>query len=173
MDSTFTTTETPTPVPPTADVTVAFTATGDPVVHVSDCGHHERRTALSTAAARQMKASSWTDVAVILFGDTIAESGLTPFDYADELSIASCALRIPHGAPDGKSRWTRQRREQGFQSREHFEAALAHWAHTAACAECRSPGPSVLTDDGWQGTANVCPEGQRLFDVESAFSPYR
>jgi len=159
---------------PTASVTVAFTITGDPRIHESSCGHLERRQALTAGNAKVLSVATRTELAAALYAGPIAESeGLTAEDFADELGIEQCAVHIPHGAPDAHRRWTRARREQGFRSSEHLQAFNDYYDHTQACAECGTPGKSVLTDEGWQETAVVCPEGRRLDAITQSFSRYR
>lgn len=55
------------------------------------------------------------------------------------------------------------RRAQGFKSQAHLDAWYVHYDHFNNCPGCNKPGPSVLTDDGWQGTVTECEEGLRLF----------
>jgi hypothetical protein len=68
--------------------------------------------------------------------------------------------------------WDAGRKAQGFKSQEHLDAFYVYYDHFTSCDGCNQPGPSVLTDDGWQGTVTECPDAIPLRDASWAFSDY-
>ncbi|AVZ70892.1 hypothetical protein SLUN_00030 [Streptomyces lunaelactis] len=61
---------------------------------------------------------------------------------------------------------TLARRANGWTSSAQVAAMATAHDHEQQCDNCGKPGASVLTDDGWQGTVQSCPESDRLRHIE-------
>ncbi|MFI1401085.1 hypothetical protein [Streptomyces sp. NPDC020681] len=59
-------------------------------------------------------------------------------------------------------------RANGATSSAYVAAQVAAHDHEQSCGDCGKPGPSVLMDDGWQGTVQNCPESDRLRRIQRA-----
>ncbi|MCC9309911.1 hypothetical protein LN042_23035 [Kitasatospora sp. RB6PN24] len=149
---------------PEVSVTAVYTGTGDPRIHRTSCDGWRREAANADGGSESLAVTCLSELAEHIYRGMFEEAPeMTAADFADHLSLAPCAVDLPHGAPDAERRFTRSRREQGFTSHEQLQAMMDYADHARRCAECPPPRPSILTGGADNHEVEICDPGAGLY----------